>query len=147
MRKFDWLIHVCQFYYGTRKQKHPFCYRWNWLHPHFVSFVSGSGSRQYLEQFSKNQINCTKSCFFNVRAAHFPESCPFIFDFMTFYTFYVGSVFKSGSGTGSGNGTVSHSGSCCAKAKSYGFYSSVSGSTTLVARLEALNTYIFVCRC
>ncbi len=85
---------------------------------------SGSGSRQYLAQFSKNEKIAQNLAFSVSEAAYFPESWPPISDFFVlfFITFYVGS----------GTGTVMHSGSGSAKAKSYGFCRSCSGSTTLV---------------
>jgi hypothetical protein len=61
----------------------------------------GYGSRQYL---ATTKI-CTKSCFFKNRSSiislgSFPESWPYIFDFLTFFIpFYVGPGSKSGSGT------------------------------------------------
>ncbi len=81
-----------------------------------------------IQQFSKSKRIAQNIAFSISEAAYFPESC-LSFLILRFFkiTFYVGSESKSGSGTG--YGTVRHSGSCSAKAKSYG-----SCSTTLQRR-------------
>jgi hypothetical protein len=82
-------------------------------------FASGSGSgyRQYLAVFQK-QINCTKSCLFNVRSSLFPRKlASHCLSFYFFITFYVGSG---------------------SKAKSYVSCGSDSGSTTLLFTLFSL---------
>jgi hypothetical protein len=70
------------------------------------SFGSGSGSRQYLAQFSNNKKQ--NLSFSMSEAALFPRRLAAYLDFFTFHIpCYVGYGSKSGSGTG----TVMHSGS------------------------------------
>jgi hypothetical protein len=92
------------------------------------SFCSGSGSRQYLAQFSNNK---KQNLSFQCQKRIISQKVCLLFRLFYFYiTFYVGYGSKSGSGTemhsGSGAGSTT--------AKSYGScgFGSGSGSTTLL---------------